>query len=115
MRQPPIQGSADSVPVLPFLSPATRSLSAFAPSAKSYIYRFYAESLANSFIYRIYAKYPGLWGSLLCSKLENQSPIEQILCFLLHPFNPCSFNGLRTLLRNRIPLSPFLSIGSALF
>jgi hypothetical protein len=46
------------------LFPATQCVSAFASSPKSFIYRFYAESLANPFIYRIYAKTPGVWGIL---------------------------------------------------
>jgi hypothetical protein len=59
MRYSLAQGSADRVPV----SPATQSASAFTSSHKSFIYRFYAESLANPFIYRIYANTPGLGGA----------------------------------------------------
>ena len=43
------------------LSPLFVAFAACFPS-KSFIYRFYAESLAKPFIYRIYANTPGVWG-----------------------------------------------------
>src|ERR1700730_3901824 len=86
MWQSPSQGSADSVPVSSLLCPATRSLSAFASSAKSFIYRFYAKSLANSFIYRIYANTPGCGGlsSAPNSKNEGQSN-KSFASYYIHP------------------------------
>jgi hypothetical protein len=46
-------------PGSPLLFPITQSLFARASSPKSFIYRFYAESLANPFISRIYANHRG--------------------------------------------------------
>ena len=60
MRQSQDKVLLNSVPVYSFPFSATKLVSAVAPSAKSFIYRFYAESLANSFIYRIYANTPGV-------------------------------------------------------
>ncbi len=50
---------------LVFFNRALQKPCTSAASAKSFSYRFYAESAANPFIYRIYAKHAGCGGALL--------------------------------------------------
>ena len=78
-------------PNLSLLRAATGSVSAGTSSAKSFIYRFYAEWLANPFIYRIYAKHTG-WGAFQSSFPGAQAGRPLRLCG-----KPLAFIGLRAL------------------
>src|ERR1700724_1937493 len=83
MRQSQDKVLLNSVPVYSFPFSATKLVSAVAPSAKSFIYRFlapsqvegYAESLANYFICRIYANTPGCAGPPSLFSRHSFTPI----------------------------------------
>src|SRR6266403_1733567 len=76
-------------PFRPFLPPATPCVFATRRFCPSFVFILLRTAFPQPFCFEIHPHCPGCGGPLALT--------TQVLCFLSHPSNPCSFNRFRTL------------------